>query len=276
MKKGQIIAISIVSGVLVLLLAMFGFVFCLRKEKVTFIGDAEKNLNITSEQIIKTAGFKHGRSIFMLNKDKATQNIERAYPYIKVVEIKTISAIQVEIRVRARSEMYYIERLNQFYIVDEELKVLRIVNREAVDSEAKLSHLTKIVSDKFGITGNTVASDFLRGQADRNLFYNLFNAMYTCVKIDGEFLTREQISALIPKIEFDTGYSLDEAYTRIILTTSEGVKIDIGKPEQNLQYKINVCFSAFNILSEDEKKSGTIKFLYLADGTVKAGYFKEN
>lgn len=270
MKKKYIIISSIIAGVLAILLILFGAVFVLRKQSVVFIDDANQALNISENDIINTAGLKKGKSIFMLDKDKATANIESTYPYLKVVQIKTTSAVRVEIKVRRRFEMYYsyVEKFKKYYVFDEDLKLLRI-------TEIEPTNLTYLNLSNLGITANTLEGNFVGDEYSQKIIYDLFTSIYKTVKIDGNFLTREQICSLVTDIEFKSGYTLDEEYTRVILTTSYGVKIDIGKPEDNFEYKINFCFATLNALNEEQKSKGTIKFFYLGDGTEIKGYSAE-
>lgn len=281
MSKAKIILISVLVGLIAVIAVLFGAVFCLRQEEVV-ITTNEANIEINSEQIIKTAGLKHGTSIFMLDKESAINNIEKSYPYLKVVQVKTVSVVKIQIYVRSRVEMFYANNLNKYYVLDEELKVLRVLETgfdEGIEDE--LNSLIELKLDNLGITSNTVAGDILSTDYYRQVMSNLYTSIYKTVKLDinsdgeTEYLSRADITNLIDSVEFDVGYSLDGEYVRIILHMNSGVKIDIGKPEENLEYKINFCFSAYNKLTETEKQSGRIKYYYTADGTAKAGYFSE-
>ena len=120
MKKGKIITISIISFFVLLNVILFGFVFRLRKQTVRFVGD----VSVSEQAIIDVAGLKTGGSIFMLDKQTATQKIEKDFPYLKVIEISTKSVTKIEFVIRSRYEMFYIESNGWNYILDEDLKVL--------------------------------------------------------------------------------------------------------------------------------------------------------
>lgn len=279
MSKTKIAIISIVVGILAIIAILFGLVFCLRQEEVVVVSN-EANIEINSDEIINSAGFKHGTSIFMLDKDSAINNIEREFPNIKVIQIKTVSVIKVEIRVRSRVEMFYVQNENKYYILDEELKVLRILETGIDENiEATLNNLIHLNLSDLGITSNTVVSDFLSTEYYRQVINNLYGALYSNAMFDvdgngyAEYLSRQDMIDVIDSIEFGVDYSLDEEYKRVILNLSNGFVIDIGKPEENLDYKVNVCFSAYNELTEEQKSSGSIRYYYTAEGEPKAGYF---
>ena len=276
-KKSKIIIITTVLSVLALMLILFGAVFCLYKQDVVFVGERENTLNITNEQIINSAGLKKGDSILLIDKDMAINNIERAYPYIKVIQISTVSPIRIEIRIRERYEMYYAysDTSKLYYVLDEELKVLRI-------SETLPNGLTKIEStilgdssiDILGITSNTVVCDFLSNENYRSITYNLFFSMINTLNIENA--NREGIKALVTNVQFAKGYTLKETYDRIIISTNKGFTIDIGKPQIELVDKVNVCFSAIDEFISKGETAGTIKVTYLDNGEERINFIKSD
>ena len=282
-KKAKIITISIVLSILALILILFGAVFCLYKQDVVFIGDRTSTIDITNEEIIESAGLKKGRPIFSLDKETAINNIERTYPYLKVIQINTVSAIRIEISVRERYEMYYTysDSTKKYYVLDEELKVLRISNIEPIGiTKLESSILGEDMLDILGITSNTIVSDFLSTENYRGITYNLFVSMYNTVMIDDagtdRYVDREDIKSLITKLQFAKGYTLEETYDRVILNLSNGFIVDIGKPQENFQDKVNICFSALDTLIENGETSGTIKYTYLDDGAERINFIRDD
>ena len=282
-KKAKIITISIVLSILALILILFGAVFCLYKQDVVFIGDRTSTIDITNEEIIESAGLKKGRPIFSLDKETAINNIERTYPYLKVIQINTVSAIRIEISVRERYEMYYTysDSTKKYYVLDEELKVLRMSDIEPIGiTKLESSILGEEMLDILGITSNTIVSDFLSTENYRGITYNLFVSMYNTVMIDDagtdRYVDREDIKSLITKLQFAKGYTLEETYDRVILNLSNGFIVDIGKPQENFQDKVNICFSALDTLIENGETSGTIKYTYLDDGTERINFIRDD
>lgn len=282
-KKAKIITISIVLSILALILILFGAVFCLYKQDVVFIGDRSSTIDITNEEIIESAGLKKGRPIFSLDKETAINNIERTYPYLKVIQINTVSAIRIEISVRERYEMYYTysDSTKKYYVLDEELKVLRMSDIEPIGiTKFESSILGEDMLDILGITSNTIVSDFLSTENYRGITYELFVSMYNTVMIDDagtdRYVDREDIKSLITKLQFAKGYTLEETYDRVILNLSNGFIVDIGKPQENFQDKVNICFSALDTLIENGETSGTIKYTYLDDGAERINFIRDD
>ncbi len=268
MTKKDIIWISVMLALLVLIGVLFGAVFCLRKQDVKIVGEGE--LSVTEEAIIETAGFKKGSSIFLLDKEKAVENIELAYEEIKVVQIKTVSLTKIEIIVRKRHKMFYSKVEEQYFILDEELKVLET----SANAPVGLIELTNL--DNISLT--TQKSEFVGSTAQQQATENLYVGMMKTVSKGGvePDLTRDDMKSLIKSVKFEQ----EKTFNKIIVTTSYGVKLDIENPQENMTNKVNLCFSAIAefIADEDEKdkeKSGTIKIYYDLENEQKCVYIPD-
>ena len=266
MSKRKIIIFSIMIAFVALLFVLFGAVFRLRHQYVKLTNDSE--LTISSEDIIKTAGFKYGQSVLLLDKDVAASNLEATYPEVKVVQIKTLDLMSVEIRVRKRIKTYYAEVEDKYYILDEELKVIEIcsilpTDLIKLDSNLKIDEKTKVC-------------DFVGTKNERNITYNLIVALITTVKHqqgdETKYLEREEISDLIQSITFQKGNNLQSEYVRLIIKTCAGIEIDIAKPEKSLSNKINMCFALYESLSIEQRSLGRIKVTYDNNNNEICGY----
>jgi len=252
MSKGKIITISIISFIILLGIVLFSFVFCVRKQTVKFSSE----LSITEQQILDSANIKNGKPIFMLNKEQATANIEQKYPNIKVIQIKTTSFMAIEIVVRERYALYYTENEEQFYVLDEDLKVLDTTETEPLN-------LIKIET-KLNVTAQTKKADFLGTTNQQTISSNLFIAMYSAVLNSEDNQARIDMASLVKSIKFEED--------KLLVITHEDVKLEIAKPNFELINKINICFSAIEELTAEQKNKTTIKILYNADGTEYKGY----
>ena len=272
MTKKSVIIVSIFCGLIALMGVLFGAVFCLRNQEVKVVGDTP--IAVSREEIIHAGGLENGQSIFMINKDKTINNIEAKFAYLKVIQIKTTDLMTIQIRVRARHEMFYVHENEKFYVLDEELKVLDIL--EATTTEP--THLTKIGSGELDISSATMKCDFVGTQQQRQTTYDLYVAMTTVVtKNNGAnevYFTRQDMRDTLLHLDFE---NLD-TYNKIVIDTKFGVNLDIEKPQQDLQTKINICFSTIEqfILDENDKEnSGTIKIYYNDIGEMKTVYIPE-
>ena len=271
MTKKSIIWLAIFAILMALTGIMFGAVFCLRNQSVKVIDGS--SLLIDKSEIISTAGLQNGNSIFMLDKETAINNVEARYPHLKVVQIKTIGLRSIEIRVRRRHEMYYAQANEKYYVLDEDLKVLNII--EEISSESEPTNLTKIETGEIEIDSTTKICDFVGTVHQRKVAYELFVAMNTAVtKIDGEnevYLTRDDIKEMLVNVDLETY----ETFDKLIIKTKHGVMLDIENPQSNLQTKINICFSTieeFINKANDKEKSGTIKIYYNLENEMQCVY----
>ena len=263
MSKRKIIVLSVILGLITLNAMLFGVVFRLRNQKVVVTNSAE--IDVSANDIIKTANLKNGVSIFMLDKQAATKRIEAEYPKLKVVQIKTVNLVSVEICVRSRVEMFYCEFEGQFYLLDEDLKLLEIVDVEP--------DLIKIDFD-LNIKTETKICDFVGTNSERKLTYNFVWGMLRAVKKSAgdEYIDRADIKEMIATFNLVNGYSLNQSYKRMVLETDYGVVIDIAKPENDIENKLNKCFSALNSLTDEQKQAGTLKLTYNDSNVEVFGY----
>ena len=259
MTKKSIIISSILLSIVALMTILFGAVFRLRNVSVEVQPGA--NITVTNDKIVESANLKKGKSIFMLDKQSAINNIEQTYAEIKVVQIKTTNLMSVKIIVRERKEMFYAEHNSAYYCLDEDLKVLRL-------TEVEPTNLIKITTD-IGITSNTKKCDFM-SQDYAKITYDMFVGMYTNVKVEGRYAEREDMCNLVESIEIKTAHALTEdgnggfEYTNLILKTRAGVVMQIANPNTDLGRKINICFAAyFNPKVDNTKGRIVIKY----DGT---------
>ncbi len=267
MNKRAVITISIVSAILAIVLILFCAVFRVRYQTIDFVGERVVTNTITNKEIKSSANIKNGSSIFLIDKDSATNNIESTYPYLKVIQIKTKSVITIQFRLRERVPMYYAEFNANYYIMDEDLKVLDISTTQPT--------MTRLNIDSLDIDSDTKAGDFVGSKYEQQVMSSLFIAMYNVAKINDEYLDRDDIKTFMLDISFDKGYTLSKSYNRLIVTTSYGVKLDIAEPNKDLEHKVNVLMSAFNELTDTQKSSGILKYYFSSTDEAKAGYFEE-
>ncbi|MFQ6752190.1 MAG: cell division protein FtsQ/DivIB [Clostridia bacterium] len=241
-----------------LIAILFSVVFCLRSQHVTFLNE---DISYSAEEIVSTAGLKNGKSIFMLDKDRAIDNIESKFPDLKVVQISTNSLTKIDIRVKKRHELFYIQSGEQYYILDEDLKVMDIS-----------SDLPALIKLDIEISEQVKKGEFIFADK-KDITSDLFVAVYTTMlESEGSDAYAEMIGK-IGELSFVKGYTLDGEYDRVIITLKSGIKFDIGRPDINLQYKLNVCYQA--MLTDDvDDTVGIVRVYYNADGSEHFGYFE--
>lgn len=297
MKK-KIITISIICGILALLAIstlVFGLVFRVHhtnvvrvgEEKILTTNDEGEQVEITNQQIFDASGIKNGASTLFLDKSKAEANIEQAFPYIKVLQIRIVGARTIEFRVTARHQMFYYttDVDGFFYILDEQLKVLEKVVKTETE---KVENLVEIKPTYFyrdssaneqinynvlGTNSNTKPGDFLAA-GYKDLFNSLFVAMYKTVLVNADgslwlnnsmetkthellengtikYIDRADFSKVLSYVKLDEGYTKTKSFVRLELKTKAGVSVVIDEAESDLENKINNCFSFVSMLDND-------------------------
>ena len=272
------IVLGILAGVL------FGAMFVLRDQTVVVKG--ETPVNISRDELISLAGLNSGSSIFMLDKEQAIKNIEDKYSHIKVIQIKTTSVTKVEIVVRARHEMFYTEYNNNYYVMDEELKILNIYavssQGEQSNKPSNLIQLTAKTSEgenNLNINASTLKCDFVGTREQRDCIKKIYESLPNNIKeINGEekvYYSRVDFLDMFKEIKLIEYATFNKA----VISTKYGVSLDIENPRKNMTDKMNICLSTIKALineNNQREESGTIKIFYNLDGEQKNVYIEAN
>ncbi len=270
-KKGLFFTIFIIL-LITLSAVLFSCVFCLKNQQVKIIDNSA--ILIDNSDIIETAGLKSRQPIFLLNKEQAIANIEHKYANIKVVQIKTTGLTSIEICVRSRHKTFYVEDNEKYYILDEDLKVLEIV--EDITNTAA-PNLIKI-NINLNIAENAKVCDFLGSNSQKKVIYSLYSSMINVAtkKVEDKevYFDRVDVINTIKQVEIQNF----ETFNKLLITTNYGVLLDVEKPEKDLEKKINICFSTIKMFIQEEnnqEKSGTIKLYYDLDNKLNCVYVAE-
>ena len=126
--NGRIIALIAVIAVVVVFVILNMTVFTVSKISVQ---NAVYSEYIDKQAIAESSGIKLNSNIFFLNEKTATQEIERANPYLEVTSIERKFPSQVVIHVTMREAVMSMEIANRtdYAILSVDLKILAIVDR---------------------------------------------------------------------------------------------------------------------------------------------------
>lgn len=281
MSKKSIIICSSLLLLIAVLFILFGVVFCLRKEYVSVLGEQPlvqlvqndngeyTQVELTKKQIIKAANFKHGKPIFLLDKQQAINNIQKTYPMVKVVQIKTKSVVSVQIVVRPRQETYYIQtKVNQdfgykgYYVMDEELMTMKPVPFDKPEEIVGYVELNIDELDSNLKNSNTDLGNYLMAEKVRKITSNLYNSFCSTVSVEGEGInptakpnaTREDFTRIVKLVTLykpsstgnqDLNELIEDTINmslNVMLNGSE-YTINIAVAEKDLQQKVNMSFN---------------------------------
>lgn len=249
MKKRIIIPILILIGFVGIIVFLNNVVFSLSKVNLYYSADfayAGKDI-----EIIDNTNFKKGKCVLFIDKEKATNNLEKQFPYLKVDKIKISSRNTVSIKLSNRQATYYAKYLDNYYVLDSALKVLEIQKDKPVCIE-----LENVAS----ISSSVKAGDFLNDNTFSPIFEELYENIYNYAKIGEDYLSNQEICDLIPKITVETK-TVDEHddYTIVLHTdnTKYGVCISISAPQTLLEDKVKNALSLFNQMVKNDMENGT-------------------
>ncbi|MBQ2943381.1 MAG: FtsQ-type POTRA domain-containing protein [Ruminococcus sp.] len=211
----------LVAGVILSLTVLF------KTESITVSG----NGSIPKNDIISVSGLTLGENIFTAPKARAEAKLEKAYPYIKEAEVKSVFPSGISIEITMASPACVVEGLGGYYIVSSQGKVLE-VSSTTDEIEAPVIEGINVggkVAGEFVEFGSTVTGESLR---------EMFTAF--------EELGATRITA-INVAEKDEAVELKYVYDNRIV-------VYLGIPE-HITYKIQ---TAQTIIKEKLDVSGTM------------------
>ena len=262
MKKKILIVLSSVMAVIVLIVILSFTLFSLRTVELDYRTN-KTYITESDDEIIESGEIKMGGSVFFRNKNKYIEKIESKNPYIKVINIETVFPSKFVIHVAERQKVFAIEYNNQFYITDNEFKVLEITN-----------NYTSTQTNAMLLTGIQIADEnYAVGQfMNINGYQPIYEALF-----ENNRPLNEQIT-LIESINLTSIYDdvLKVSQSAIELKFFNGQTYIIYNSSYGLTYKVELMLDVFSqiytyigknitvdgqdiILTEDNLKTATIE-----------------
>lgn len=215
-KKIIILTASILVAIVGLLITLSLTLFSLKSVSVDF-RTSTLNLTSTQEEIIEQGRFKKS-CVFFYNKNKAIKNIENAYPYIKVINIETKYPNSFVIHVTERQEVYMVYQNDKTYFLDEELRVLDIMENEIENTQSNSILLKGIhigektrEGDYINADYQDIYSSFLQSNLNLGMQKEIFKDIEFKKEIDDN-VKREYLNAYISLYSGQTIKILDVNY----------------------------------------------------------------
>lgn len=125
MKKKWIIALSVVLVVVVTIVTLSFTLFTVQNFKIDMRTGSSYDYN--EQEIFASSQLQTGKNIFFLNKTQASSNVEKAYPYLKVINIETQFPSTLVFHLAERQAFYAVRSGEGWLYLDEDLKVLESV-----------------------------------------------------------------------------------------------------------------------------------------------------
>ena len=256
-KKAKIITIFLsVFAAIVLLVVLSSTLFAVSEVKVSFQGEKHKLASIDEKEIAKTADIKNGTHVFLVDKKKAINNIEKKYPYIKVLNIEIKFPNKVVVNAVEREEVFVFQQSERHLFVDSDFKVLRIVTG---NFDSTISDPIKVMFEEC----DAKEGEFLKASQKFLTLKSLEQSNY-------ENFSKEESNTALSMLL--TRYkSIDVFDEKLEMQTFQGVKIVMYTPNYKQQEKLEMATLKINELSATDRTKGTI-YISQKDGYVVASY----
>lgn len=243
-KRTQLILLSVFVFI-VIAVVLSSSIFSLSSYDIDYMSTTI-NLNVTKEEIIEISKPEKNKSIFFIDKQTYSKNLENQLPYIKVINIETVFPNKIIYHIAERDELFALKNQDKIYFVDNEGKIL-----------CEKSSYTNNANNPIEIITNEqqsyAISSFLEQDSD------LVQISY-CLK---EWKTSTTlIKANIKSIDLTT--------STLIINMRSGLTIKIFDFKNELSNKMNLAFSTYDDSDDIKyKKYLEIRTVKQDDGTYK-------
>lgn len=233
-------------------------VFSLSTIEVKFYSTTN-NLTNLNDSIIESGNFNIGENVLFLNKTLHTNLLEKANPYLKVLNLETVFPNKIYINAMERNEVFAIKLSDNSYVVcDEELKVLKTQSAYYNHAQNAMELFVTTTEE------NLSAGDFLT-TSKNNLILNSF------VALKEWDLSYVNLKAKIKSITID----YDDRINQIMIEMRSGVKIIIYEADKLVSDKMNLAFSFYENTENDYTSEGVIEIRQLNNGQITGFYYRE-
>jgi len=265
MKKRRVLLIFTLLIFVSLFFLLSSPIFKLQKVEVVFYDLKNNKVNLVSnsvynspdkvEKILSSTNFAYGQSLFLLDKNSYSEDIERKNPYIEMIKILSVFPNKIVLNVRERTPRYYIKGQNKLFLLDVNFKLLEITK-----SYEKLSSMIEISANKnsyeenffnfFELSDKTyeVGQSFCENNIAVTELKNTLNSLDNLLKELN--LTQNNFFSKISLAENSTGtlsfvFKTKSAPYGVVLVLEDALK--------NSTKKVKKLFNAFKTLEVYEK-----------------------
>lgn len=250
----RLIIIFVCLCVIVLTVILGAVVFTIKDIQVLTAGDEAESFD--KAKIMSDSGIELNSSIFALSASTATANIEKANPYVKVINIerKFPSKVVINIAYRVGLIAIPLNGTNTYALIDRECKVVDII-----DSITATSGKYTVV-DGFNITGVT-ADDLLAMTMQKEGAIGSIASSVTGLEMLG--FVNSNIPLFIKRIDFSVN-------NFAVLVTGYGMRFALRTNSNlSLEEQLHSIYSYFDSsdLSDADRRSS--KYLVVTNTEIR-------
>lgn len=261
MKNKRLAIFLIILTILTVFVILSSAIFSLKFVEIKFLSSTNV-LTYTEHEIIESGNFKYGENVFFSSKSNYIKNLEKANPYIKVINIETKFPNKLVINAVERDECYVIKLSNNKYAVtDEQMKVLKLLD------VYKNTSNNGIEIKNTNLTSQTVEEgDFF--VLENDYFKVLFNSFREWK------ISYNEVKEKIENIQLNFNKA-----GQLLINMRSGVKVVIDNSSVQMSDKINMAFSIYDTTTKngepvDYTKNGTI-YIYETSTQIKGSYIPD-
>lgn len=253
MRKNTKIAIAvIVLAVLTLIIVLASTVFAVGSVRLIWYNTPNGTLaSLTNENILKSSGVQ-GNSVFLLDRDKAIENIEKEYPRLRVIDIEICWPNIMNVHAIERQEVYAVRIGDKYAITDEYLKILDIV---PTYTSTNINPVVLEIPD--------LDDNYQKGDTIEHEYFETFVGVYNGFIAMGRDLT--DMRALCASMSYTNAH--------LTITTHFGVTIILDNPTQNTQEKMSFAIGVFDKLGTEDYGHGTIEVFLNSKNKPEGRYY---
>ena len=268
MKNKRLLIILIIFAFLTLIVVLSSTIFTVSKIEVVWTTVRNVLDSEDDEDIIESAQFKMGESIFFVDKEKYINNLEKENPYLLVYGIEIMFPNKLVVYAAERVPVYALKVTDSsqpaeynLILMDKTLKVLEIAAPSVLTDSATLNvlEIQNIPLSDLDFEVGTIASQLV---AD-NILPNFINAM------ESAGYSKIQLKAFVNKL-------ILESCTRYEFTiyTNWGITIIIDDASKKFTEKIFFALSVFEYCHDAPVPitSGTINVFETENGIIEGGH----
>lgn len=239
MKNKRLVIILCVLAFLTVLIAINSTLFTLQGISMNWLTTKYMLQDVKDYEIIED--IELGGSVFLLNKDEITQQLEKSNPYLRVVSLETKFPNKLVIHCAERESLYAIKITSSQYVILDEMGKVLTITEDARMFEGNGANLgaVPIVIDFASLS--LKREDFVEGEKVNSqyvanilssLSYSLREASYIPTTSKGVIKSIEVVSM---------GNS-----SKISMMTRSGIEINIVDVENLTTKKLLLGFERYN------------------------------
>ncbi len=253
-KSAKIAVVVSILAVITLLIVVSSTIFALESARVIWYNTPNNTLaSISSETMLENTGVR-GQSVFVLDKKRAKENLEKKYPKMRVIDLEVAWPNIINIHAIERQQVYAVKLSDtKFAIVDEYLKILDIKNSFSSTQTNEILTEIKDLEDKNYKIGDTIAFEY------GDTFVNMYDAFTELSR------NLTDMKALFSGISYTN--------SKVTINTHFGVTIILDNPTINTSAKTRMAIKTFDLLSTEDYGHGTIEVFVNSDNTIESRYY---